>query len=95
MESGGGYMCARRSTLRLNPLAQFLPSSPGPLPPIHSPGVPGSPSRFIRSTAIGYALTERTAGQNKTKILKSEFDGRGKAVIVRHHETQTISDHCL
>jgi len=32
--------------------------------------------------AIGYASAERTACRNKTKIFKSEFDWRGKAVIV-------------
>jgi len=32
---------------------------------------------------IGYAYAERTDGQNKTKIFKSEFDGRGKEAIVR------------
>jgi len=83
MESGFDNITPRRSTLRLNPLAQFLPSSPGPLPPINSPGVPGSHYRSSHSMVIGYAYAERTDGQNKTKLFKSEFDGRGKAVIVR------------
>jgi len=79
MESGFDNITPRRSPLPVNPLAQFLPSSPGPLPPINSPGVPGSHYRSSHSMVIGYAYAERTAGQNKTKIFKSEFDGWTKS----------------
>lgn len=77
-------MCARRSTLRLNPPRAISPFKPRPPPSYPFPGGPWESqfqTELTEAAVRNYA--KWTAGQNKTKLFKSEFDGSGKTVIVR------------
>jgi hypothetical protein len=83
MESGGGYMSPRRSTLRLNPLAQFLPSSPGPLPLSIPRGSLGVPTALAIQWLLATQPRNGPLAEIKLKYLNQNLTDGLNQVIVR------------